>query len=70
MESEKILKNYNKKYYDNNKEKIIKHLYEYRTCNICNRDYRLYQLSRHYKTNRHINILKQKNINNITDKNE
>ena len=52
---------YCKKYYDNNKEKIIKHLGEKRLCEVCKREYNLYNLSRHRKSMRHIN-----NLNKMT----
>ena len=48
---------YCKKYYDSNKEKIIKHLGEKRLCEVCQREYNLYNLSRHRKSMRHINNL-------------
>ena len=49
---------YCKKYYDSNKEKIIKHLGEKRLCEVCQREYNLYNLSRHRKSTKHINNLK------------
>ena len=44
-----------KRYYEKNKEKIIEHLYERRFCEACQREYALYQLSKHRKSKKHIN---------------
>ena len=49
----------NKNYYEKNKEKIMKHLYEERLCKYCNRFYRLCKLSSHNKTMKHINNVKK-----------
>lgn len=53
---------YRKRYYDKNREKIIQHLYENRLCEVCQKEYPLYQLSKHRKTMKHINNeIKMKN---------
>ena len=47
------IKESNKRYY----EQIIAHLTEKRMCEVCMREYPLYELSRHRKTNKHIKFL-------------
>ena len=44
----------NKIYYQNNKDKIISHLGEKKRCEVCNREYPIYHLYRHYKSKKHI----------------
>ena len=44
----------NKVYYYQNREKIIAHLGEPRLCEVCNREYALYNLSRRRKSMKHI----------------
>ena len=48
---------YNKKYYAAHKQQIIAHLGEKRLCEVCKREYHLYNLSRHRKSLKHINNL-------------
>ena len=43
------IKESNKRYYEQNKVKIIAHLTEKRMCEVCMREYPLYELSRHRK---------------------
>ena len=50
---------YNKTYYKQNKQKIIAHLGEQRLCEVCNRNYALYNLSRHRKSIKHIKNLEK-----------
>ena len=50
---------YNKTYYAQNKQKIIAHLGEQRLCEVCNRNYALYKLSRHRKSIKHIKNLEK-----------
>ena len=51
----------NKRYYEQNKLKIIAHLQEKRMCEVCMREYPLFELSRHRKTNKHIKFLDKHN---------
>ena len=61
MESKKERKaERNRKYYLENKEKIIQHQYEKRLCIYCNRSYNIYDMSRH-ETIKHITNKKMKN---------
>ena len=57
MNSE-IKKAYNKKYYDNNKEKIIIHLKQKQFCELCNREFTLSSISKHNKSKIHLALLK------------
>ena len=59
MENKKELKaKANKKYYENNKDKIIQHQTEKRLCVYCNRSYPLYHMSKHNKSVKHITNVK------------
>ena len=53
---------YCKKYYDKNREKIIQHLYEKRMCEVCQREYPLYHLSKHRTSMKHINNLSKMKV--------
>ena len=55
------IKESNKRYYEQNKVKIIAHLTEKRMCEVCMREYPLYELSRHRKTNKHFKFLDKHN---------
>ena len=48
---------YNLKYYTQNKQKIILHLGERRMCDVCNREYALYNLSRRRKSKKQLKNL-------------
>ena len=51
----KVLKaSFAKKYYDANREKVHNNLKEERFCECCNRTYKLYALSKHNRTDKHI----------------
>ena len=52
---------YNKAYYAKHKVYVYEHLKQLRHCDVCNRDYCLYMMSKHRKTDKHINNSK---INN------
>ena len=56
MNSE-IKKAYNKKYYDNNKEKIINHLKQKKQCELCNREFCIASISKHRKSRMHLALL-------------
>ena len=53
---------YNKMYYDKNREKIIKHLGEKKLCEVCQREYPLYHLYRHFKSKKHIDNLSKNGL--------
>ena len=56
----------NKKYYEKNKENIMEHLKEMIVCEVCNREYHLYLLSRHNHAKLHLKNLKiSKSISTI-----
>ena len=54
---------YNKAYYAEHKEYVYEHLKELRHCDVCNRDYCLYMMSKRRKTLKHINNEKYINTN-------
>jgi hypothetical protein len=47
-------KEYNKKYYQENKANIKKELSKKIHCDVCNKDISIWNLSKHRKTNKHI----------------
>ena len=50
---------YNKTYYEKNKQKIIDHLKEKQICEICNRQFAIANISRHNKTKIHIALVEK-----------
>ena len=58
MENKKSISN--KNYYEKNYEKILEHLKQKRLCEVCNREYSLFNLSRHRHTKIHLSRLKDK----------
>ena len=48
---------YNKKYYENNKEKIMNHLKQKQLCELCNREFSLASISKHNKSKNHLALL-------------
>lgn len=55
---------YNKKYYENNKEKIIDHLLQPVCCEYCDKTITLGALSKHNKSKKHLRNIEIKNIHN------
>ena len=59
MENKRLKKaENNRKYYDKHREKIIEHQKEKRLCTFCNQSYPLYHMSKHNKTIKHIDNVK------------
>jgi hypothetical protein len=53
MEMKAYMKEYNKKYYIKNKDKLLAYSLSKKKCLVCNRHYHISHFARHLKTTKH-----------------
>ena len=61
-------KEYNKHYYEKNKERILKGMNEKVYCKYCNREYAKHRYDKHCRSTKHIMNLKLHNLENNSER--